>query len=1787
MPCGAAGGIPREISETAITRRLIRPPAMSSSPLAPEDRASPASKATPLSVSVGSSSRRSESGSSMNSAKYKALEKPSGGILKPKDDSPERPDAVNKAPMSVREEAKSPKPSESPKEAPMELCPYVDRRSDGKSLSTPVMISESSSAKHSKRRPPVYQFFCCRFVEALIRRVMWQLGKAIPHKGFLCMLFPLAFITGSATFPFWYREHIAFSSPFASFFSTFHGEQRGWSARSQLGIPLVFNGSNPAFDAARRLSTADFGLLLHTKHNYDNVITDATLSLAKNLRARIQGIDVPHDATNLDWKDICREDCRNASAIVERLEDPSAILKFPDAVVEASKNLSKTFIGHMVGDVDLDSDGVIARARALSLRFKMKENLKGDILRSWEKSFDHAVEKEKARLESSGLSLYSWTAQRFLEDTVTMFRQVHIQLGVAVAPLLVICFFAGLRCDAYRSRPCLGFMIGLAIALASACGYGIQFSGVKHLNVAVFPSVFAITSIGILLLYSLSDSWGRYSKASIHPSEKMALIMSWDATATVIILIILAVTFVAAGLTTANQFLQYLFFVVASGVTALLIFSVFGITVSIYAAGKREAEGIRWYLCCAEGDTQYTDKQMPGYDKAATEVLHERIADVRGSAVRKLGALLGSAAIRSIVVMVTTVFFMVGVWGCVFHRVDLHEEHFVATNSSSQQFLAAYRTSFPHGDKYLEVIVDGVYDYYDRHRREALLDLLRWAQNEQFATRAVSWLIDFERFQQQSIYDINPDTIVPVINFVFLASEHNARYSTDLIFDKFQTQIIASRMYLELSPKGVDEKLVLIRGLRERASASNIPLIVRAPFLFSLLHDEQLLHSTLISATVVLCSSAGLAAILFANPALFVTLLVSQLFFAATCVGYSAHLRIPLNIVTLATMLLGNAHAIAIVCHFCYHFSNAGRTQNTGHLRVQYAFQCSFKATVMSCVIPLLVYIPILLVTSPLVWNVWWTMLVSSGVSLFLLLFVVPTVMLLCTEELADAVGALVDVCGDESPARCCFAIDENAASIYFVSNPNKAISYHSNTINVPVHRQGMLMAPPPPGYISSTIRSDGGPRMLPYRPQTTPNYRIREATDNSIDSFESSNRRRMDRMERETPRRERRHRPVDTVANDESIYEEPESPFHSMPRRMNEDSLRSQRRFRGLPREDHFDMNSRVTMESPRDGVMDMQPNWRQYLIDGSIAPIPSAAVPLRNPNLMTSPSRIPRRFPRTVEMVNVDSGGEGVASERLPPEDVEECRKVLRDLLDEVASDAKSERRNVDAKGRKVVPPRKKERGEAREAAVARHRAKIDGLRRLDSVDLEQRIYGKRFVLAVRSAVDELKHVASPKSEFELRFLGIDAAQVPERPPRGGGGRGFTPLADNGRGAVGFGRNRVERRDRGRKSETVVIERLKPSHKAEHAWKPSSKIGVVDPKTKKYREIRSLLNKITPSTYEALTKTFLDYEIYEDACVLPTVIDIIFDKAVEEPKFCPMYSDLCNLQTEVEQQKHESRRFRDGIIHKCQKTFESDKTEHEAKMKTLREEIDAQEDARKKAEMLENLGLSTKKFKRRILGNISFIGELYRHHLITPAIINWCVVHLLRMDQDTEGGDEESIECAVKMLSNVGKTWNQERLQQIRRRLVNHEGKCQLEARFPVDSYIAHLKTISANHSNRIRFMIVDLIELKKNCWNPRRLDTGPKTIKEVHMQARKEELENKIAREKFEARERRAHRGHIFDRMLPAHQLERRHSGFGLPRVPPIREGNLRRVNSHQGSLAKKAWFKGAEGGASSNC
>ncbi|KAB7504815.1 Eukaryotic translation initiation factor 4 gamma 1 [Armadillidium nasatum] len=93
----------------------------------------------------------------------------------------------------------------------------------------------------------------------------------------------------------------------------------------------------------------------------------------------------------------------------------------------------------------------------------------------------------------------------------------------------------------------------------------------------------------------------------------------------------------------------------------------------------------------------------------------------------------------------------------------------------------------------------------------------------------------------------------------------------------------------------------------------------------------------------------------------------------------------------------------------------------------------------------------------------------------------------------------------------------------------------------------------------------------------------------------------------------------------------------------------------------------------------------------------------------------------------------------------------------------------------------------------------------------------------------------------------------------------------------------------------------------------------------------------------------------------------------------------------------------------------------------------------------------------------------------------------------------DEESLECLCTFLSTIGY-------------MLEPQSQASQKAQAEINEVFTALRKIvdERKTSNRVRFMIMDLIDQRKNQWVRRREDAKPKKKAEVHEEIRKEELE-----------------------------------------------------------------------------
>ncbi|KAH7428597.1 hypothetical protein KP509_09G008000 [Ceratopteris richardii] len=265
----------------------------------------------------------------------------------------------------------------------------------------------------------------------------------------------------------------------------------------------------------------------------------------------------------------------------------------------------------------------------------------------------------------------------------------------------------------------------------------------------------------------------------------------------------------------------------------------------------------------------------------------------------------------------------------------------------------------------------------------------------------------------------------------------------------------------------------------------------------------------------------------------------------------------------------------------------------------------------------------------------------------------------------------------------------------------------------------------------------------------------------------------------------------------------------------------------------------------------------------------------------------------------------------------------------------------------------------------------------------------------------------------------------------------------------------------------------------RAANPW--SARRGEMTEKEKILRTVKGILNKLTPEKFDVLLDQFLNSGI-ESADILKGVISLLFDKAVLEPTFCPMYAKLCShLSTALPEFPSDDEdgkpvTFRRVLLNSCQEEFEG--------ADNMRAEIHQLTGPDQEVDRLEKERL----LKLRTLGNIRLIGELYKLKMIPERIVNYCIQMLLGPNPKVTPA-EENLEALCQLFSTVGKQLDE-------------------NSRFAptLDTYFSQMESISKNSRlpARIRFMIQNTIDMRANKWIPRREEVKAKTINEIHAEA-----------------------------------------------------------------------------------
>jgi len=245
--------------------------------------------------------------------------------------------------------------------------------------------------------------------------------------------------------------------------------------------------------------------------------------------------------------------------------------------------------------------------------------------------------------------------------------------------------------------------------------------------------------------------------------------------------------------------------------------------------------------------------------------------------------------------------------------------------------------------------------------------------------------------------------------------------------------------------------------------------------------------------------------------------------------------------------------------------------------------------------------------------------------------------------------------------------------------------------------------------------------------------------------------------------------------------------------------------------------------------------------------------------------------------------------------------------------------------------------------------------------------------------------------------------------------------------------------------------------------------------------RKVKALLNKLTTAHFESISDQIITWanksEKEKDGGTLIQVIKLILDAVTDEATLPEIYARLCRKM--MEQTSHKVQDddiknaegkplaggllFRKYLLNRCQEDFERDWVDEETAITaaaTRVSEGQAIKNAKEKTEGSEGSELysddsyAATKAKRRRMGLIRFIGELFRLQMLKERITHECIQKLLA---NVENPEEEEIESLCKLLTTVGSLLDTPK------------------ARAHLDLYFSRMRELTKNKNVKARMMFM----------------------------------------------------------------------------------------------------------------
>lgn len=315
--------------------------------------------------------------------------------------------------------------------------------------------------------------------------------------------------------------------------------------------------------------------------------------------------------------------------------------------------------------------------------------------------------------------------------------------------------------------------------------------------------------------------------------------------------------------------------------------------------------------------------------------------------------------------------------------------------------------------------------------------------------------------------------------------------------------------------------------------------------------------------------------------------------------------------------------------------------------------------------------------------------------------------------------------------------------------------------------------------------------------------------------------------------------------------------------------------------------------------------------------------------------------------------------------------------------------------------------------------------------------------------------------------------------------------------------------------------------------------------------KEIKFNLNLITQENFTKIRNIIVPLAIKnKETC--KRLITLMIEKAWIEPKFSVIYAQLCSHLTKVkefqfslsegtgedqeekkdekkdekkegEKKKKENNPFKNLLIKEVQQLF--DDTEEEKSMSSEKDKLVAE--------------AKVKERKKKIIGNIEFIGELISQKVLSTKVVFLCGGTLIKHFFDQHNAEPNHVnsilaeifmEAVIKIIEKVGERFETsgsggqvpevfESIKKTVTQKADNFGDYSYD-KLTSDEFMDILEYLNINllkaHYSRVSALLVNLEERRRNGWKLHlATETGPMTLNEVRKDV--EEGEDRQVEEK----------------------------------------------------------------------